>query len=69
MTSAHIFFIPLVLLVGLLLGIVLGRRAALLQMQEEARRLKRESDRKNRARPAGSGESAEAAQAPRAPPS
>jgi len=69
MTSAHIFFIPLVLLVGLLLGIVLGRRAALLQIQEESRRQKRESDRKNRARPAGSDESAQPAQTPRGAPS
>jgi len=52
MTSAHIFFIPSVLLVGLILGIVLGRRAALLQVEEEAKRQKREADRKSRAKPA-----------------
>lgn len=67
MTSAHIFFIPLILLVGLLLGIVLGRRAALLQIEEEARRQKREADRKTRARPAGESGDA-AADVSRAPP-
>jgi len=57
MTSSHIFFIPLVLLVGLVLGIALGRRSAILQMQEEARRQKREADRKNRAGASSQGES------------
>ena len=51
MTSSHIFFIPLVMLTGLVLGIVLGRRSAFLQVQEEARRQKREAERTAKASP------------------
>lgn len=53
MTSSHIFFIPLVLLVGLVLGIVLGRRSAFLQIEEERKRQKREAERKARDEAAG----------------
>jgi hypothetical protein len=49
MTSAHIFFIPLVLLVGLVLGIALGRRSAFLQIEEERRREQKAAERKARA--------------------
>lgn len=49
MTSAHIFFIPLVLTVGVIVGIALGRRSAFLQIAEENRRKKREADRKAKA--------------------
>ena len=35
MTSAHVFYIPLVLLVGLILGFVLGRKATLAQADAE----------------------------------
>lgn len=48
MTSSHIFFIPLVLLAGLVLGIVLGRRSAFLQIEEEQKRQKREAERRAR---------------------
>ena len=40
MTSAHIFFIPLVLLVGIVLGIALGRRSVLVQQAEDERQKK-----------------------------
>ncbi len=49
MTSAHIFFIPLVLTVGIVIGIALGRRSAFLQIEEETKRKKREADRKAKA--------------------
>ena len=48
MTSSHIFFIPIVLIVGLVLGIALGRRSAFMQVQDEQRRAKREAERKGR---------------------
>lgn len=48
MTSAHIFFIPLVLLVGVVLGIALGRRSAFVQIEQEKLRLEREAKRKAR---------------------
>jgi|GEM_PF-2163166 len=69
MTSAHIFFIPVVLIIGLIFGIVLGRRAALLQIQEEAQRQKRELERKSRPRPSGEAlvSQAESAEPPRSP--
>jgi hypothetical protein len=65
MTSSHIFFIPLVLLIGLVLGIALGRRSAFLQVEEEQRRAKREAERKKKAdeserKPAPEGPSPEA---------
>ena len=53
MTSSHIFFIPLVLLAGLVLGIVLGRRSAFLQIEEDRKRQKREADRRARDEAAG----------------
>lgn len=37
MTSAHIFFIPLVLLVGIVIGVIVGRRSVLVQQAEEER--------------------------------
>ena len=49
MTSSHIFFIPLVMMTGLVLGIVLGRRSAFLQIEEERKKEKREAERKARA--------------------
>jgi hypothetical protein len=36
-TTNHIFYIPLVLLVGFVLGLLLGRRSALLEAEEAAR--------------------------------
>lgn len=38
MTSSHIFYIPLILLAGFVLGIVVGRRSAEVQRIEEERR-------------------------------
>lgn len=43
MTSAHLFFIPLVLLVGAGAGYLLGRKL-LLAEQDEARRLRQRRD-------------------------
>ncbi len=60
-TSSHIFYIPLVLLIGLVLGLFMGRRSAFLQQQEDERRKKREAERKARA--------AATATAPKEPPS
>ncbi len=37
-TSSHVFYIPLVLLVGLILGVLLGRRSVLVQQAEAERR-------------------------------
>jgi uncharacterized protein YneF (UPF0154 family) len=36
-TSSHVFYIPIVLMVGLILGVVLGRRSLRVQMAEEER--------------------------------
>jgi len=68
-TSSHIFFIPLVLLVGLVLGIALGRRSVLVQQAEEERQKKLAERRAARA--AGGGATAPipgAAPDPNAPP-
>lgn len=37
MTTNHIFYIPLVLLAGFILGLILGRRSALVEAEEQAR--------------------------------
>jgi len=37
-TSSHLFYIPLVLLVGLIFGVLLGRRSILVQQAEAERR-------------------------------
>jgi hypothetical protein len=44
-TSSHLFYIPLVLLVGLVLGVVLGRRSILVQQAEAERRKRLEEAR------------------------
>ncbi|PKN58052.1 MAG: hypothetical protein CVU56_07875 [Deltaproteobacteria bacterium HGW-Deltaproteobacteria-14] len=46
MSSSHIYYIPLLLMVGLAVGHLLGRRSALLQCREDemARRSREESD-------------------------
>ena len=36
-TSSHVFYIPIVLMVGLILGVVLGRRSLRVQIAEEER--------------------------------
>lgn len=41
MSSAHIFYIPVLFMVGLLAGYFLGRRAAEAEQKEEKRRLQR----------------------------
>ncbi len=68
MTSSHIFFIPLVLIVGLVLGIALGRRSAFLQVEEEKRRQRREDERKKKAERGGESSSTPAASTDGAPP-
>lgn len=56
MTSSHIFYIPLILLAGFVLGIVVGRRSAEVQRAEEERRArlkaKREARQESEAAPA-----------------
>ena len=37
MTTNHIFFIPLVLLVGIVIGVVLGRRSVSAELAEQER--------------------------------
>ncbi|MFT7578645.1 MAG: hypothetical protein ACI9MR_000303 [Myxococcota bacterium] len=46
MTSSHIFYIPLIFLVGLVVGTVLGRRSAVVQIEEEARKAERKQARR-----------------------
>ncbi|RDV36549.1 hypothetical protein DV096_19040 [Bradymonadaceae bacterium TMQ3] len=41
MTTAHIFYIPVMIAVGMLAGFFLGRRSAELEAQERRKRLKR----------------------------
>jgi hypothetical protein len=55
MTTSHIFYIPLVLLAGLVLGVLLGRRSVVAAQEEEARRAaRREARRRRAAKDAGS---------------
>jgi uncharacterized protein YneF (UPF0154 family) len=49
MTSSHVFYIPLILLAGFILGLVVGRRSAELQRLEDEKRKKREAARKSSA--------------------
>ena len=46
MTTSHIFYIPLVLLAGLVLGIILGRRSVALAAEEDERREARRAARR-----------------------
>ena len=46
MTTSHIFYIPLVLLAGLVLGIIVGRRSVAAADEEEARRAERRAARR-----------------------
>ncbi|MCA9516437.1 MAG: hypothetical protein KC635_15965 [Myxococcales bacterium] len=46
-TSSHIFYIPIVFVLGLILGVVLGRRSALVQIEEEKRLAQRKAARKS----------------------
>ncbi|TXD37255.1 hypothetical protein FRC98_11025 [Lujinxingia vulgaris] len=59
MTTAHIFYIPVMIAVGMLAGFFLGRRAAEMEAQERRKRLKRK--RAMEARRKGAAEGAQAA--------
>jgi hypothetical protein len=48
MSSAHIFYIPVIFMVGLLAGYFVGRRAAEADQREQQRRLKRRKALKER---------------------
>ena len=48
MTTSHIFYIPLVLLAGLVLGVILGRRSVEMAAEEERRREARREARQKR---------------------
>ena len=48
MTTSHIFYIPLVLIAGLVLGLILGRRSVGAAADEEARREERRAARRRR---------------------
>ncbi|MGM0575469.1 MAG: hypothetical protein ACQEXJ_07035 [Myxococcota bacterium] len=66
MTTSHIFYIPLMLLVGLVLGVVLGRRSVAAAAEEEARREERRRRRRERLA-AAEGEEAPAGEGRAAP--
>lgn len=51
MTSAHFIFIPAVLLVGMVIGWILGSRAAQDAFASELRRREERAQRKDRAEP------------------
>lgn len=46
MTSSHIFYIPMMVLVGLVLGFVLGRKAAVAELEQQRRREERRAGRR-----------------------
>lgn len=48
MTTSHIFYIPLVLLAGLVLGIFLGRRSLAVEADDDAERVARRAARRQR---------------------
>ena len=47
MTSAHVFFIPAVLLAGAAIGYVLGRKLLIAEQEEARRRAQRQTDAKH----------------------
>ncbi len=49
MTSSHVFYIPLMIIVGIIIGLVLGRRSVLVQQEEERRLAERKAARRKRA--------------------
>jgi len=53
MTSSHIFYIPLILIIGLIMGVVIGRRSAEVQREEEERK-KRLQAKRQKADPSAS---------------
>lgn len=46
MTSSHFFYIPLILLAGFIIGVVVGRRSAELEREEELHRERLKEKRK-----------------------
>ena len=49
MTTGHIFFIPMILLVGFVLGLVVGRKSVEAALEDEARIARRRRARRARA--------------------
>lgn len=49
MTSSHIFYIPLILMAGFVIGLFIGRRSAELQREEDERRRRLEARKKAQA--------------------
>ncbi len=49
MSSGHLFYIPLILLAGLVLGLMLGRKSVMAAMQAEAARKARREARRRQA--------------------
>jgi hypothetical protein len=52
MTSSHIFYIPLILMAGLVIGLFIGRRSAELQREEDERRQRLQARKRAQAAPA-----------------
>jgi hypothetical protein len=44
-TSSHLFYIPLILILGIIIGVALGRRSLLVQQAEAERRRRLEENR------------------------
>jgi heme exporter protein D len=45
MTSSHIFYIPMMIIVGLIIGFLLGRKAMLAEIEQQRRREERRAGR------------------------
>ena len=56
MTTGHIFFIPLMIAVGFVLGLLLGRRSHEMEAGEEARLKARRESRRARIKERGQGD-------------
>ena len=54
MTGNHIFYIPMMIMVGLVIGFVLGRRSMAAEIEYEERRAARKEARKKKMAAAGS---------------
>jgi len=55
MTASHIFYIPLILLLGIILGVALGRRSAEVELREAERQRARKEARAREAEAAPDG--------------
>jgi len=55
-TTGHIFFIPLMIAVGFVMGLLLGRRSYAMEAEEEARLERRKEARRERAHASGANE-------------